>query len=259
LGKKSGFPVYVGLDLFSQKLTNGAIPVLVKGYVKICKDVYSTGELDGTYNGLPKNEQSLIIDTPDGLVVITGCAHSGIVNILKKSKEILNKNIYLVLGGFHLLNSSDDEIKQIIKEFKSLGVKKCGATHCTGDNAIALFKEAYGQDYIPMGVGKVFQLSSNPLMVKEQMGLLTAFHLGEARPNPFNPSATIEYFLPKDVQITLEIHNISGQKIATVDSGRKSAGKHTVVWDARGLPSGVYFYTLRAGDYVNTGKALLMK
>ena len=85
------------------------------------------------------------------------------------------------------------------------------------------------------------------------------FKLGEVYPNPFNPSTTIEYSLPKDAPITLEIYNISGQKVATVDSGRKSAGKHTVVWDARGLPSGVYFYTLRAEEYVKTGKALLMK
>jgi hypothetical protein len=232
----------------------------VKGYVKICKDVYSTGELEGTYNGLPKNEQSLIIDTPDGLVVITGCAHSGIVNILKKSKEILNKNIYLVLGGFHLLNSSDDEIKQIIKEFKSLGVKKCGATHCTGDNAIALFKEAYGQDYIPMGVGKVIQLSANPVIVKEQMELPDAFHLGEAHPNPFNPTTTIEYTILRSARVILQVYNVTGQKVATLAEGMISAGQHSVVWDAHGMPSGVYFYTLRTEQgFTEAKKVLLLK
>jgi hypothetical protein len=102
-------------------------------------------------------------------------------------------------------------------------------------------------------------ISLTPTVVEELAQKPLEFKLGEAFPNPFNPSATIEYFLPKDTPITLEIYNISGQKIATLDSGRKSAGKHTVVWDAHGLPSGVYFYTLRAEGYVRTGKALLMK
>ncbi|MHB9031402.1 MAG: T9SS type A sorting domain-containing protein, partial [Candidatus Latescibacterota bacterium] len=85
------------------------------------------------------------------------------------------------------------------------------------------------------------------------------FRLGEARPNPFNPGTTIEYDLPGESAITLEVYNISGQKVATIERCRKSAGKHTVVWDARGLPSGVYFYTLRADGRVKTGKALLVK
>ena len=102
-------------------------------------------------------------------------------------------------------------------------------------------------------------ISSTATAVEEVAQTPQEFKLGKVYPNPFNPSATIEYYLPKEVQITLEIYNISGQKIATVDSGRKNAGKHTVVWDARGLPSGVYFYTLRAEGYVKTGKALLMK
>jgi len=53
---------------------------------------------------------------------------------------------------------SEDEVRQIISQFKNLGVKKCGPTHCTGDKAIALFKKAFGPNYIRMGVGKVVRL-----------------------------------------------------------------------------------------------------
>lgn len=85
------------------------------------------------------------------------------------------------------------------------------------------------------------------------------FHLGPARPNPFNPATTIEYSLPGEAMVTLTVFNVTGQKVATLVSGRMSAGKHSATWDARDFPSGVYFYTLRAGAYQVTGKALLLK
>jgi hypothetical protein len=102
-------------------------------------------------------------------------------------------------------------------------------------------------------------ISAIATAVEETAQTPREFRLGEAHPNPFNPGTTIEYDLPGESAITLEVYNISGQKVATVDSGRKSAGKHAVVWNARGLPSGVYFYTLRAGEYRRTGKAVLIK
>ena len=153
---KSGIPVYFGYSFpssFEENVSNrGAIPVRVNEPIEICKHVFSTGEIQG-----PVNEQSLIIDTEKGLVIITGCSHPGIIEILKRAKKILNKNIYLVFGGFHLLNHTEKQIKKVIQEFKALGVEKCGATHCTGEKAIGLFKEAYGKNYVYMGVGKILQ------------------------------------------------------------------------------------------------------
>jgi len=132
----------------------GAKVVSVDKPVKICKGVSLTGEM-----GVQIKEQSLVLNTSKGLVVITGCAHPGIVGIVKKAKEVTDKEIYLVCGGFHLLSKSEDEVKEIISEFKDLGVMKVGATHCTGDKAIELFKEAYKENFIQMGVGKVIRIS----------------------------------------------------------------------------------------------------
>jgi 7,8-dihydropterin-6-yl-methyl-4-(beta-D-ribofuranosyl)aminobenzene 5'-phosphate synthase len=108
--------------------------------------------------GVQIKEQSLIINTQKGLVIVTGCSHQGIVNILKRAKEIMDKPIYLVFGGFHLGGTSDKTLQKIIQSFKELGVEKCGATHCTGDKAIGMFKEAFGEDYMPIGTGKVFEI-----------------------------------------------------------------------------------------------------
>ena len=142
-------------DEFVSRVKKAGVKVVpVDKPVEICKGVSLTGEM-----GVQIKEQSLILNTSKGLVVITGCAHPGIVGIIKKAKEVIDKEIYLVCGGFHLLSKSEDEVKEIINEFKYLGVMKVGATHCTGDRAIELFKEAYKENFVQMGVGKVIRIS----------------------------------------------------------------------------------------------------
>jgi len=128
----------------------GAKTLAVKNPGKICKDVYISGELGAGMN----KEQSLAINTKEGLVILSGCSHPGIIHIVKSFREILNRNIYMVLGGFHLMNKNEQEMNDIINQLKELGVQKCGATHCTGDKQIQMFKEAFGEDYITMGVGR---------------------------------------------------------------------------------------------------------
>jgi 7,8-dihydropterin-6-yl-methyl-4-(beta-D-ribofuranosyl)aminobenzene 5'-phosphate synthase len=143
-------------DSFVQKLKGTGARVLVTDApVEICKGVYLTGPM-----GEQIIEQSMIVDTAEGTVVISGCAHPGIVDIVRKSKIILPKDTHMVLGGFHLLRTSDLEIKQIIKEFRSLGVKKAGPTHCTGDRAIQMFKQVYGPDFVQMGVGRRIKIEA---------------------------------------------------------------------------------------------------
>jgi len=131
----------------------GANFVDVDNAAKIFDGVYSTGEL-GTWI----KEQSLIIKTEKGLIVITGCAHPGIVDIVKKSKELVKEDVYLVTGGFHLSGTSDYEIKNIVESFRDMGVKKVAPCHCTGDRAISLFEEEYRDDYIKSGVGKIIKI-----------------------------------------------------------------------------------------------------
>jgi 7,8-dihydropterin-6-yl-methyl-4-(beta-D-ribofuranosyl)aminobenzene 5'-phosphate synthase len=123
-------------------------------------ELFAHAHLTGAMGDKPK-EQSLIIDTPQGLVLITGCAHPGIVSILKRAKEILNKDIYLVLGGFHMRDHTDEQIKTIIDSFKSMGVRYCGPTHCTGDKAIAAFRGAYGDHFVELGAGKTISLDKD--------------------------------------------------------------------------------------------------
>ncbi len=121
---------------------------------KISEDVFTTGAL-----GTGIKEQSLVLDTEKGLVVITGCAHPGIANIVLSVKnQFSDKNIYLVMGGFHLFQTSEAEVHSIIKSFRDLDVQKVAPCHCTGDSARQLFKEEYGDDFIENGVGKIIAI-----------------------------------------------------------------------------------------------------
>ena len=83
--------------------------------------------------------------------------------------------------------------------------------------------------------------------------------LNQNYPNPFNPSTTIEFALPHSGFVTLRVYNVLGEEVATLTAGVHFAGAFKTTWDARGLPSGVYFYRLTAGDYVQTKKMVLVR
>jgi len=123
--------------------------------LKICRGVYSTGEL-GTWI----KEQSIIISTEKGLIVITGCAHPGIVKIVDKAKDSLKGDVLLVMGGFHLGGESKGEIENIVSSFRKLRVSYVGPCHCSGDVARQLFKEEYGESFINIGVGRVVTMNN---------------------------------------------------------------------------------------------------
>lgn len=132
----------------------GARCVSVDTSMTICNNVHSTGEL----GGIALKEQSLIINTEKGLIVITGCAHPGVVHIVKRASELLKKNVYAVTGGFHLMRYTEKQVEYIIEELKRIGVTEIGPSHCTGGRPIELFREAWGEDFFDFGCGAVYTL-----------------------------------------------------------------------------------------------------
>ena len=83
--------------------------------------------------------------------------------------------------------------------------------------------------------------------------------LSQNYPNPFNPSTAISYQLSAVSQTTLKVFNILGQEVATLVNEVQQAGVHTVNFNANNLSSGIYFYQLHAGNFVETKKMVLMK
>jgi hypothetical protein len=87
----------------------------------------------------------------------------------------------------------------------------------------------------------------------------TSFTLSQNYPNPFNPSTTISFDLPTKSFVTLKVFDMIGREVATIVSKELSAGSYTRQWHAEGLPSGVYFYRLQAGSYLETKKLVLLR
>ena len=85
------------------------------------------------------------------------------------------------------------------------------------------------------------------------------YDLGNNYPNPFNPVTTISFSLPVASQVSLDVFNIAGQKVATLLDGYKEAGSHTVTWDGGKQASGIYFYHIKAGEFTATRKMTLLK
>jgi len=116
--------------------------------------VYTTGELG---NGI--REQALALKTAAGLVVITGCAHPGIVKTVQKAKDISgDETVRLVIGGFHLGGEPPSGIESICEELRLLSVRKVAPCHCSGDNTRRLFRKKFGCDYLESGAGKRIKL-----------------------------------------------------------------------------------------------------
>ena len=138
---------------FKDSLKSSGIKILeVHVQTKICKGVYSTGEL-GTWI----KEQSLMIHTGEGIMVITGCAHPGIVKIITKAKDFTGNDVLLVTGGFHLGGKGKRELEEILHAFRKLKVRYVGPCHCSGDLAMQMFKKEYRDIYINVGVGRIIQ------------------------------------------------------------------------------------------------------
>jgi 7,8-dihydropterin-6-yl-methyl-4-(beta-D-ribofuranosyl)aminobenzene 5'-phosphate synthase len=125
----------------------------VTGPVTIADGIHSTGEL-----GSSIMEQSLVVESDRGLVLITGCAHPGIVETAARVKELHPGPLYLILGGFHLGGKSQGELQQVAGQLRELGVQKLAPCHCTGTEATRLLAEEWGADFVTCGVGRVIQI-----------------------------------------------------------------------------------------------------
>ncbi|MBN1365041.1 MAG: MBL fold metallo-hydrolase [Syntrophaceae bacterium] len=132
----------------------GAELIEVKKAQAISPGLYSTGDMEG-----PVREQAALLQSPAGTIVITGCAHPGIVKIVKTAEKILpDDDLALVMGGFHLLDNENEDILKIIEQFKKMGVRYTAASHCSGQNARKLFAREYQDHFIPLGAGTIINL-----------------------------------------------------------------------------------------------------
>ncbi|MEO0292618.1 MAG: MBL fold metallo-hydrolase [candidate division WOR-3 bacterium] len=131
-------------------------------FIEIEEGIYTTGKIEGKYAENPISEEALVVETKEGLIVITGCSHPLITDIVEKvKKEFPKDRIFMVFGGFHLLDKDNREVEFIAEKLKALGVEKVGPTHCTGEEAIRVFREKFGEKFIRIGVGTIINIKQD--------------------------------------------------------------------------------------------------
>jgi 7,8-dihydropterin-6-yl-methyl-4-(beta-D-ribofuranosyl)aminobenzene 5'-phosphate synthase len=121
--------------------------------MEIAPGIFTTGVVRG---GVA--EQAVAILTSKGLIVITGCAHPGVDRMVKAAADLSGEPVYMVIGGFHLYDSSRAHISAVMAALRDMGVQKVAPSHCTGTAAIKMFADEWGEDFIPSGAGNVIAL-----------------------------------------------------------------------------------------------------
>jgi hypothetical protein len=131
-----------------------------------------------------------------------------------------------------------------------------------------LFQETVGDLFISYTETNLFSCVINGLVYgdtsvvsaeEEKPATPTEFSLSQNYPNPFNPSTSIQYAVSSRQFVTLKVYDVLGNEIATLVNEEKPAGEYEVEFDAIDLPSGIYFYQLKAGNYIETKKMILLK
>lgn len=105
-----------------------------------------------------KDDQGLILDTPKGSVVLLGCAHRGIINILNHVKKLTqNKKIHAIMGGLHLWNADAKKLERVLDDLAVFDMDKMIVGHCTGLDATTALVGRFGDKIVPNTVGSVFE------------------------------------------------------------------------------------------------------
>lgn len=131
----------------------GGVPVICREPIEFIDGVMSTGRVS---NGL--SEHSLLVNVKEkGLVVLTGCSHPGLVNVLRSAQKVSGlEKIYAVIGGFHI--SSINEGLKIGEFLRKLNVRLVSPCHCTSDDAKQGIAEIMGEKYVKNGSGKTISI-----------------------------------------------------------------------------------------------------
>lgn len=175
--KKSGSFRYAGIPFSREALESlGARFTLTPNPTWITEDIVASGE-EPTATDFEKvadtlylkegeqfipdtmaDDQSLFLKTDLGLVLLLGCAHRGMINILNYARELTGmEQVYLILGGTHLVSASEEQITRTIEALKEAGVQHIGVSHCTGQEGAARLAQAFGKRFFYNNAGTIIR------------------------------------------------------------------------------------------------------
>jgi len=153
---RQGIPLYVPPPIppfLKASWQLSASLIEADAFREIGPGLWVTGHLGGR-----PPEQALLAETPEGLLMVVGCAHLGIVEMVKRARELKGECPRIILGGLHLMGLRPRRIHQIARELRKLGVEKIIGCHCTGKSALSVLREEFGETAIRGGAGKIISL-----------------------------------------------------------------------------------------------------
>ncbi|MCU0666965.1 MAG: MBL fold metallo-hydrolase [Candidatus Omnitrophica bacterium] len=141
------------------RILSFGVKLVEAGEVTQIKDnIYSSGELVGESEGRKICEQSVVIKTGNGLTVICGCAHPGVVNIIKHVQGSFKAQVYSLFGGFHLKDNPDKVNLAVIDDLRQLGVHRVAPMHCTGKRAVRMMVKVFGRGFVRVKEKDILEL-----------------------------------------------------------------------------------------------------
>jgi hypothetical protein len=207
--------------------------------------MYVMGGYDGTYNVTCEGMEFTPI--PVELISFTANASEGLVELSWITATETNNQ------GFEVQRSSGGEF-ETIAFVEGHGTTTETQTYSYSDRNVNVGSYSYRLKQIDFD--GTFEYSDE--IEVEVNGPLT-FALEQNYPNPFNPTTTISYSLPLKSQVELAIYNALGESVMQLVNEEKSIGSYEVNFNATNLPSGIYFYRLKAGSFVETKKMVLLR
>lgn len=251
-------------DMLLETLLNSGL------FVNIHSEMFPAGEIRGQLlPGLQFFPEMTMIQTPEdgAMIEIAGNMNtpfevswtevssddSDIVYIWElAADEMFGNTVFITDTGSDAMFSTTFEVVDMLLE--SAGVMP--------GESIMLFHRAHSSNgsLVTPGEAAGVTLTRGMITGTENDNLLpVTFDLAQNYPNPFNPTTNISFVLPESQQITLEVFNSLGQRVATLVNGQLSAGSHNVSFDASALSSGIYIYRLANGNQALTRKMMLVK
>ncbi len=231
-------------------IIGGAYQVFTKGSVKITAvAAYNSYHTQGQCAGY-------IIEF-DGIILY----HAGDTGKIPEMADLAVQNIdYALLpmdGTYTMTPEAATEAAAMIQAKHDIPIHTMAPPDTYSESIVARFTSPNKHVVHP---GETIALVHTPsVSVGEISGLPSSFSLSQNYPNPFNPKTVISYRLPVTCKISLRIYNLLGQEVATLYEGIRPAGNYETQFDGSRLASGVYYYTLSAGNFAETKKLILLK
>jgi hypothetical protein len=231
------------------EISYGARPVICNNTIVNNKCFDGAGGIGAIINGMPSIYNNIIVNNIGG-----GISAQQIILVVASYNNVWNNTVDDVIG--QVLNGNSISVDPLFVDsengiFELQSVSPCinagdPASPYDPDNSIA----DLGAFYNPLGAAVG---NAENGRFPEYYKLLQNF------PNPFNPSTTISYSLPRNTHVELSIYNTLGEKVQLIVDEKKTAGEHTVRFEAKELSGGIYFYKIKAGEFDQTRKMLLVK